>query len=159
VRALVIEMPVLENGIAGAATAFVPLAFALRVGLPVMRFVSRLTLAIPRSHWLLDVLIDFVRRDPAGSLAILDGITFGRVAPPISQRRKIEQPTLVVGHPRDPIHPFSDADVMARELRQARMVQAESLVEWRVRPARLDAELVRFLDEVWAEPRAVVGAA
>ncbi len=138
---------------------FVPLAFALRVGMSAMKLLSAATRLIPRSYWLVDVLIDFVRRDPASSLAILDGITFGRVAPPISERRRIEQPTLVVGHPRDPIHPFSDADVMARELPHARMVQAESLVEWRVRPARLDAELVRFLDEVWAEPRAVVGAA
>jgi hypothetical protein len=31
-----------------------------------------------------------------------------------------------------------------------------SIVEWRLRPHRLDAE---FLDDVWAEPRAVVGAA
>ena len=60
---------------------------------------------------------------------------------------------------RDPIHPFSDADVMARELPNARIVEAHSILEWRLSPARLDAELLRFLDEVWAEPRAVVGAA
>jgi hypothetical protein len=32
------------------------------------------------SH-LLDLLLDFVRRDPTASLAVLDGLTFGRIAP------------------------------------------------------------------------------
>jgi pimeloyl-ACP methyl ester carboxylesterase len=150
VRAMFIEMPVLENGLAGAAVAFVPLALALRVSGGGMRLLSAVTRCIPRTHWLLDVLIDFVRRDPAASLAVLDGITFGRTAPPIAARRKLRQPTLVVGHARDPIHPFSDADIMARELPNARMVKARSILEWRVKPARLDAELIRFLDEVWA---------
>jgi pimeloyl-ACP methyl ester carboxylesterase len=159
VRALVIEMPVLENGIVGAAAIFVPQALVMRVGMRLMRILSVVTSAVPRSHWLLDLLLDFVRRDPVGSLAVLDGITFGRVAPPKAERRKLTHPTLVIGHASDPIHPFSDADTLARELPGARVVQAMSIVEWRLRPRRLDAELLKFLDEVWAEPRAVVGAA
>jgi pimeloyl-ACP methyl ester carboxylesterase len=155
VRGLVIEMPVLEHGLAAAAALFVPLALALRVSQRSMRGVAALTRALPRTHFMVDLLLDFVRRDPAASLAVLDGITFGRVAPPISERRKLRHPTLVVGHARDPIHPFSDADVLARELPGARMVQARSIVEWRVSPSRLDAELGDFLDEVWAEPRPV----
>jgi len=43
--------------------------------------VSKLTRMIPRTHFLVDILFDFVRRDPAASLAVLDGLTFGRVAP------------------------------------------------------------------------------
>jgi pimeloyl-ACP methyl ester carboxylesterase len=120
-----------------------------------MRVLSALTRAIPRSVFLIDTLLDFVRRDPAGSLAILDGIVFGRTAPPRAQRRSIPHPTLVIGHMRDPIHPFSDADVMARELPHARIVEARSILEWRLAPARLDARLLEFLDEVWREPRAV----
>ncbi len=150
VRALVIEMPVLENGLVGAAAVFVPLAFALRISQSGMRLVSAATRCIPRTSWLLDVLLDFVRRDPAASLAVLDGIIFGRVAPPLAERRKLGQATLVIGHRRDPIHPFSDADVLARELPRAHIVEATSLVEWRIRPARLDAALLAFLDEVWA---------
>ena len=159
VRALVVEMPVLEHGIVGAAAVFVPMALALRVTRRAMRALSALTRKIPRRFFLLDTLLDFVRRDPAASLAVLDGITFGRTAPPIAQRRGLRHPTLVIGHMRDPIHPFSDADVMARELPNARIVEARSIVEWRIAPKRLDAELLRFLDEVWSEPSAVVGAA
>jgi pimeloyl-ACP methyl ester carboxylesterase len=155
VRALVVEMPVLEHGIVAAALAFVPLALALRISRRGMRLVSRLTRRIPRTLFLADLMLDFVRRDPDASVAVLDGLTFGRIAPPMAERRTITQPTLVIGHRRDPIHPFSDADVLARELPSRRLVEASSIAEWRIRPARLDAELLGFLDEVWGQEAAV----
>jgi pimeloyl-ACP methyl ester carboxylesterase len=150
VRAIVLEMPVLENALPAAAAAFVPLALALRVSQRTMRGLAWLMRKIPRTHFLVDMTLDFVRRDPAASLAVLDGLIFGRVAPPIEQRRALTQPTLVFGHPSDPIHPFSDADRIARELPHARIVAANAIYEWRIRPARLDAELIEFLDDVWA---------
>lgn len=158
IRALVIEMPVLEHGLGGAAAVFVPLALALRLSQGLMRLVSGVTRAIPRTHFLVDVLIDFIRRDPAASLAVLDGLTFGRVAPPRDLRRKLRHPTLVIGHQRDVIHPFSDAELLARELPGARLVEASSIYEWRIAPARLDAELAGFLDDVWTSPRAVAAS-
>lgn len=150
VRALVLEMPVLENGLAGAAALFVPLALSLRVSQPAMRLIASVARRIPRTAFLIDLLLDFPRRDPRASLAVLDGVTFGRVAPPASERRRIQQPTLVIGHRSDPVHPFDDADVLTRDLPRARLVQARSIVEWRFAPSRLDAELCAFLDEVWA---------
>jgi len=155
VRALVLEMPVLENALHAAAGAFVPLALALRASQRLMGAVAAAMRKIPRTHFLIDMLIDFVRRDPAASLAVLDGLLFGRVAPPIEDRRTLVQPTLVIGHPSDPIHPFSDADRTARDLPHARLVTASSMLEWRVRPTRLDRELVDFLDQVWQPRRAV----
>lgn len=149
VRALVLEMPVLEHALAVAAAVFVPLALALRISRRTMRLVAAAARAIPRSRYLADLLIDFVRRDPTASLAVLDGLTFGRVAPPHQDRTRIEHPTLVIGHPSDPLHPFSDADTTAAELTGARLVEAHSILEWRLRPERLDRELCRFLDEVW----------
>lgn len=153
VRALVIEMPVLENALPAAAAAFVPLALALGASQRLMTAVAALTRRIPRSHFLIDILIDFVRRDPAASLAVLNGLLFGRVAPPVEDRRALVQPALVIGHPSDPIHPFSDADRLARELPNARLVTASSMLEWRLRPSRLDRELLGFLDEVWRPQR------
>jgi pimeloyl-ACP methyl ester carboxylesterase len=155
VRALVLEMPVLENALPAAAGAFVPLALALRISQRLMGGVAAFTRRIPRTHYLVDALIDFVRRDPAASLAVLDGLIFGRVAPPMEERHALTQPTLVIGHPSDPIHPFSDADRIARELPHARLVTASSMAEWRIRPHRLDRELLGFLDEVWPSQRAV----
>ncbi len=149
VRALVLEMPVLEKALPAAAAAFVPLALALRVSQRSMHVVSALTRRIPRSYYLLDTFIDFLRRDPAASLAVLDGLIFGRLAPPIEERRALPHPTLVIGHPSDPIHPFSDADRIAHELVNAQLITASSIAEWRVRPAKLDRALLGFLDEVW----------
>lgn len=151
VRALVLEMPVLENALPAAAAAFVPLAIALRVSMPSMRLLARLARRIPRTTLLLDTLIDFVRRDPQASLAVLDGLTFGRVAPPPAERAALPHPALVIGHPSDPIHPFSDADRIGRELPNARVVAARSILEWRIEPRFLDAELLRFLEDVWGQ--------
>lgn len=150
VRALVIEMPVLENALPAAAAAFVPLALALRISQRTMRGVAWLARKIPRTHFAVDIMLDFVRRDPTASLSVLDGLIFGRVAPPIEQRRSLAHPTLVIGHPSDPIHPFSDADRIARELPNAQLARARSIYEWRIAPRRLDAELIAFLDGVWA---------
>lgn len=157
VRALFIEMPVLENGIVGAAAIFAPLALALRLGRGAMGSIATITRRIPRTHFLFDILLDFARRDPIASLAVLDGLTFGRIAPPREERRKLTLPALVIGHGYDPIHPFSDADTTARELAGGRLVKAGSIYEWRLWPKRLDRELVTFLAEVWSDKRAAVG--
>ena len=53
----------------------------------------------------------------------------------------------------DIVHPFSDAGMLAKEMPNARLLQANSLVELRMRPERLTEEIADFLDEVWA-PRA-----
>ena len=154
IRALVLEMPVLENALPAAAAAFVPLALSLRLSHRLMGVVSRLTRRIPRTLFLVDMMIDFVRRDPRASLAVLDGLIFGRVAPHVEERRAITQPTLVIGHPSDPIHPFSDADRITRELPDVQLVRAHSILEWRTRPERLTNLLVEFLDRVWLEKAA-----
>jgi hypothetical protein len=59
----------------------------------------------------------------------------------------------VLGHHRDPVHPFSDAGMLAEELPNARLLEANSIMELRMQPERLTNEIAGFLDEVWA-PRA-----
>ena len=59
-------------------------------------------------------------------------------------------PALVIGHPSDPLHPFSDADMVAEEMPNARLVDANSILEWRLNPGRLDDELSDFLKQVHA---------
>ena len=79
----------------------------------------------------------------------MHGIFFGRVAPNSRQRRGIEVPALVVGHPADPIHPFADPEMLAEELPRSRFVQARSILEWRLTPHRLDREAIDFALECW----------
>jgi pimeloyl-ACP methyl ester carboxylesterase len=155
-RGLFIEMPVLDNALVAAGAIFLPILVALRLGKPVLGFVSMLAKRIPRTHYLVDILLDWMRRNPAASEAVLEGLLFGRTAPPRDERELIGLPTLVIGHPADPLHPFSDSDMLVEELPQARLVDAESIFEWRVNPKRLDGELAAFLDEVFADELAGV---
>jgi hypothetical protein len=75
------------------------------------------------------------------------------VAPPSEERRRMSHKTLVIGHYRDPIHPFSDSDMLVRELPDARIVQASSILELRLTPERLTNEIVVFVEECF-RPRA-----
>jgi pimeloyl-ACP methyl ester carboxylesterase len=154
-RALFIEMPVLDNALVAAGLIFLPILLALRIGRPVLGFVSMLAKRIPRTNYLVDILLDWMRRNPTASQAVLEGILFGRTAPPREERELIGLPTLVIGHPADPLHPFSDSDMLVDELPRARLVNAESIFEWRVSPKRLDDELAAFLAEVYADEPAV----
>jgi hypothetical protein len=103
---------------------------------------------------LLDLALDTVRQDPGPSSAVLQGVFFGRSAPPKTRRRLIEAPALVIGHDRDPVHPFSDADALVDELPDARLLRADSILELRLEPERLTGEIAAFLDECWRPQRA-----
>jgi pimeloyl-ACP methyl ester carboxylesterase len=98
---------------------------------------------------LIDIGLDWVRQDPAPSSAILEGLFLGSSAPHHQFRVQMTQPTLVIGHHADPLHPFSDSGMLAEELPNARLIEATSILEWRLAPKRLDEELAAFLDEVW----------
>jgi len=150
-RGMVIEMPVLDNALLACAVAFTPLMVALTFGEPVMKAVSRLTRLIPQRGvpWAANVLLDTVRQDPAPSAAVLQGIFAGRTAPHRTERRTFTTPALVIGHHRDPVHPFSDAGLLAEELPNARLLEASSILELRVAPERLTREIADFIDECW----------
>jgi pimeloyl-ACP methyl ester carboxylesterase len=151
-RGLVIEMPVLDNGLLGSALAFTPLLVALTFGEPVMKLLARTTRAVPRKllpHYG-NVMLDLVRQEPGPGGALLQGLFFGRIAPPHAERKTFTTPALILGHGRDPVHPFSDAGMLAKEMPNARLLEAESLVELRMKPERLTGEIAGFLDELWA---------
>jgi pimeloyl-ACP methyl ester carboxylesterase len=149
-RGAIIEMPVLDNALLACALAFTPLLVYLTFGAPVAKGIGRVSRLVPRGlHNLLDTGLDWIGQDPGPSASVIQGLFFGRTAPPRSERALIETRSLIIGHPRDPIHPFSDADELARELRNARLVDANSLLELRLAPERLTGEIARFLDECW----------
>jgi pimeloyl-ACP methyl ester carboxylesterase len=152
-RGMIIEMPALDNAIPACAAAFTPLLYALTFGEPVMRVVARGARAVPR--WRLPLLgeigLDAIAQDPAPSAAVLQGILFGRTAPEHTVRQSIETPALVIGHRRDPIHPFSDADMLVNELPNGRLIDANSIIELRTHPKRLTAKIADFIEECWPE--------
>jgi pimeloyl-ACP methyl ester carboxylesterase len=148
-RGMMVEMPVLDNALLAAAVIFTPIMVGLRFGEPVLKLLASAARRIPRSNPLLDMGLDWVRQDPAPSSAVLEGLFLGSSAPHHQFRVEMTQPTLVIGHHRDPLHPFSDSGMLAEELRNARLIEANSILEWRISPDRLDRELARFLDDVW----------
>ncbi|SDC19028.1 alpha/beta fold hydrolase [Actinokineospora iranica] len=145
-RGMVVEMPVLDNAIVAGLLAFTPLLFTARFLPSAVRAVAWAAGRVPRGNQWVDVVAETLRQEPAAMAAAVHGIFFGRIAPPKSLRTAIEVPGLVIGHRRDPIHPFGDAHMLAGELVDAEFVEAESPVELRLRPARLTAHIARFLD-------------
>jgi pimeloyl-ACP methyl ester carboxylesterase len=149
-KGLLVEMPVLDNALLGCAIAFSPLLVWLTLGAPFARLTAKAAGVIPRGTTHLgDMLLDWVSQDPKPSASVLQGLFFGRVAPPGSERRQLNQRALVIGHPRDPVHPFSDSDMLVRELPNAQLVEASSILELRTSPERLTGEIVRFAAECW----------
>lgn len=152
--ALFIEMPVLEDALLGAALMFTPILLGLRFASPALKGLAAIARQVPRSNYLVDVGLDWIRQDPDPSRAVLEGILFGRTAPTKEERIQLDHRALVIGHPNDPLHPFSDADMLVEEMPNARLVDANSILEWRLTPERLTNELAAFLDEVYAEGEA-----
>ncbi len=151
VRAMFIEMPVLERAAPAAAVIFLPLTIAYAQAWRLIDPVARVVRRIPRGATLYgDVLLDVLSRDPIPSAAVLHGLLTGRLAPHPVEREEIYQPALILGHARDILHPFSDAEALSRELPNCELVQAHSFFELRFPPNRLSDIAADFLDEVWA---------
>ena len=151
VRGLLLEMPVLDNALEAGLVAFGPPMFLARFCPVSITAMSKLTRMVPRGivpFWL-GVGLDTLNQQPAPMAAAIHGIFFGRIAPPSRRRKQIKAPAMVVGHPRDPIHPWADAEMLAGELPNARFVAARGILEWRWRPERLNAEAIDFVASCW----------
>jgi pimeloyl-ACP methyl ester carboxylesterase len=151
VRGLLLEMPVLDNAVEAGILAFAPLLFAARFAPFTVSAIRMLTRPIPRGvvpFWA-GIVLDTLDQQPRSVAAVVHGLFFGRIAPSSRLRRQITAPALVVGHPRDPIHPAADAAMLAEELPNAEFVQARSILEWRVSPERLNNAALRFAQQCW----------
>src|SRR3954467_13487984 len=148
-RGMVIEMPVLDGALLACALAFTPLMVALSFGEPMMRLLQFGARQVPRLPWMADILVDTVRQDPGPGAAVLQGLFFGRIAPHRSERRRLQTETLVIGHRRDPVHPFTDAGMLAEELPNGRLLEASSIIELRVAPEPLHGRVAAFFEGCW----------
>ncbi|HMD44992.1 MAG TPA: alpha/beta fold hydrolase [Acidimicrobiales bacterium] len=152
-QGMVLEMPVLEQATPVAALIFVPWLAATQYAAPVLRGLASLIRHLPRERLgLFDQVLGAALLEPEETAAVLHGVLVGPVAPTVEQRHAMEIPALVIGHRADRLHPFGDAHHLAEQLPQGRLVEARSLLELRMRPERLTAEIAGFLDEVWATP-------
>jgi pimeloyl-ACP methyl ester carboxylesterase len=151
VRGLILEMPVLEWAVPAAALVFLPILLGVHYMRAPLRLVSWAASRLPASRMgPLGTFVSAATSDPDEIAAVLHGVLIGPIAPTIEQRRSITAPALVLGHGIDLIHSFSDAENLARQLRDARLIRTRTFAELWVRPARLVAEISEFLDRVWA---------
>ena len=152
-QGMLIEMPVLDNALLACALVFTPLLIGLTFGAPLARVGGRLASLVPRRGPLVaQIGLDAVSQDPKPSASVLQGLFFGRIAPPPLERAALEPPALIIGHGRDPIHPFSDSDMLMRDLPNATLLEASSILELRISPERLTGEITTFIDSCWGGP-------
>ena len=153
VRALVLEMPVLEWAVPAAAMAFVPIVLAAHYGKPLLRVASDLVRRVPPTPFgPLNSVLHAASTSPEVLAAIMHGVLVGPVAPTQEERFRITVPALILAHGNDLLHPFNDADNLARQLPAAELVRSRSPFELRLRPQRLTDRIAAFLRDVW-EPR------
>ncbi len=153
VQGLIIEMPVLEWALPAAAITFIPMLLAVHFARPVVTRTASLFRRLPRTGiGALDSVMNALSNDPVETAAVLHGILAGPIAPTVDQRAVMDVPALVIGHQVDRLHPFHDAEQLARRLPDGQLLQASSVLELRVSPGRLTDEIGQFLQAAWQDP-------
>ena len=115
VRGLILEAPILDNGVEAGILTFGPLLLTARFLPLAVTALRRVTRPVPRGivpFWA-GIALDTCDQRPAAVAALLHGLFFGRAAPSARERRRIDVPALVVGHPLDPMRPLADAEMLA----------------------------------------------
>ncbi|MCC5951864.1 MAG: alpha/beta hydrolase [Acidimicrobiia bacterium] len=154
VRGMVLEMPVLEWATPAAAMLFTPLLLTMHYAAGPAGALSRLLGRLPATpNDALNGAMALLTASPEVIKSVLHGILIGPVAPTVEQRNAIAAPSLVIAHAHDLIHPFSDAERLAQQLPNGRLEPARSVLELRLFPDRLTAEIAEFLDDLWPVTR------
>lgn len=146
---LFLEMPVMEWSTTFAAVLLVPVLTVVDYGKALYRPVARALRRLPRPRMAsLASVLNAASAEPEVMTAVLHGILVGPVVPAAALRRKLEMPTLIIGHGGDRLHSLRDAIALARELPNAKLLKARSILELRLRPRRLWPQIADFLENV-----------
>lgn len=149
VQALLLEMPVAETGVPAAAIFLIPLMLTVHYARPAWRWLARFLRRLPETPYpLLNSAILAGSVEPEVIRAILHGVLVGPIVPSQRRRRHIHQPVLVIGHAGDPMHAMADARAMRRQMPNAEVLVAQSILELRTRPERLRPSILEFLGRV-----------
>lgn len=160
VAGAVLEMPVLERGARFARRMFRPVAYMLRrrQAARALAFAARRMPELrlyPGGKEALAILAE----NPVSGAAVIEGLLATAGKNRWADVDRCPVPALVLGHPRDPLHAFGDAEELARRLARGRLIKARSILELRLRPERLIDVSKRFLEECFRDgERAGAGA-
>ena len=153
VAGAVLEMPVLERGAKFARRMFRPVAAMLRSrgASRTLAFASR-RLPDLRFYPGFKESLAILAENPRSGAAVIEGLL--ATAEKMNRWHDVDRcpvPALVVGHPRDPLHTFGDADELARRLPNGRLLRAKSILELRTRPERIVGASKQFLRRSFEE--------
>jgi pimeloyl-ACP methyl ester carboxylesterase len=155
VKALFLEMPVMERATPAAALMLVPVLAMVKYAAPLPRLLGKLVRKLPQPQSnLLQILYNGLSQEPEDIASIIHGVLVGPVVPSRRERRKLTMPTLIIAHGGDWLHNLEDARVLQREMPNARLHLARSVLELRMKPQRLMPKIVAFMQQ--AEPAAQV---
>lgn len=150
VRAMILEMPVLERGTLVGAALFLPVIVGLRYAPSLFTPLSLLARALPKAGHPLDAFVNLLAANPRELAAVLHGLFVGPSTPMESVRRNLDIPALVLGHGYDMLHALDDAQALADELPDATFVRLRTIVEARTRPQRAVDAMDGFLRRAYA---------
>ncbi len=156
VRALFLEMPVMERATPAAALMLVPVLALVRYTAPVPRTLARLVrkLPAPESN-LLQILYNGLSQEPEDIASIIHGVLVGPVVPPRRERARMTMPTMIIAHGGDWLHNLEDARALEKEMPNAELHLARSVLELRLKPERLMPRIRAFLNRVEPLPQPV----
>jgi pimeloyl-ACP methyl ester carboxylesterase len=149
VLGLFLEMPVMEWSTTFAAVLLTPMLTAVSYGKWLFRPFARTMRRLPRPRigWIASGM-NMLSAEPEVITAVLHGILVGPVVPRAAKRREMDVPTLIIAHAGDKLHELRDAEALLREMPQARLIKARSILELRINPRRLWPEIQEFLRDV-----------
>ncbi len=154
VRAMFLEMPVMERATPAAALMLVPVIGLVRYAAPVPRAIARVLRRLPRPRSnLLQIPYNALTQEPEDIASIIHGVLVGPVVPPRRVRRSLDMPAMIIAHGGDWLHNIEDAQVLQRELPHAELHVARSMLELRLKPQRLLPKILAFMQRVQPAPR------
>lgn len=149
VRAMFLEMPVMERATPAAALMLVPVIGMVRYAAPIPRAIGRLLRKLPRpANNLVQIAYNALTQEPEDIAAIIHGVLVGPVVPARRVRRELDMPSMIIAHRGDWLHNIEDAKVLQRELPNAELHIARSMLELRLKPQRLLPKILDFMHRV-----------
>ncbi len=149
VRALFLEMPVMERATPAAAMMLVPVLATVRYAAPIPRTLGRWLRRLPPPQGnLLQILYNGLTQEPEDIASIIHGVLVGPVVPPRRIRQRLTMPSMIIAHGGDWLHNIEDARALQRELPNAELHIARSMLELRLKPERLMPRILNFMARV-----------
>lgn len=152
VMGLLLEGPILEDGVAVYGYVSSVLLLLLSAGRPALWCVKKIARLVPESRWATaDFFLDLLTAPAERSRAVLHGLALGRMAPPKRVRTSVTAPALIMVLKADPFHPASDARRLCSELVGGQLLRIGTILTLRSRPKRVTPAIISFLNEVFGQ--------